>query len=55
MAGCFQYRQENGIDVAIEALGDVLRFRKATVDEVLRFAKVCRVGQVMQPYPESAE
>jgi predicted transcriptional regulator of viral defense system len=50
VADCFKYRHKIGI----EALRDVLRSRKATVDEIHRFAKVCRVGKVMQPYLESA-
>ena len=54
VADCFKYRHKIGIDVAIEALRDVLRSRKTTVDEIHRFAKVCRVANVMQPYLESA-
>src|SRR5690242_20520149 len=54
VADCFKYRNKIGIDVAIEALRDVLRSRKTTVDEIHRFAKVCRVGNIMQPYLESA-
>lgn|SRR5450759_38287 len=54
IADCFKYRHKIGIDVAIEALRDGLRSRKATVDEIHRFAKVCRVANVMQPYLESA-
>ncbi|WP_228486471.1 type IV toxin-antitoxin system AbiEi family antitoxin domain-containing protein [Paludibaculum fermentans] len=54
VADCFQYRHKIGVDVAIEALRDALRFRKATVDEIHRFARVCRVAQVMQPYLEPA-
>jgi predicted transcriptional regulator of viral defense system len=54
VADCFKYRHKIGIDVAIEALRDGLRSRKATVDEIHRFAKVCRVANVMQPYLESA-
>jgi predicted transcriptional regulator of viral defense system len=54
VADCFKYRHKIGIDVAIEALRDVLRSRKATVDEIHRFAKICRVANVMQPYLESA-
>ncbi len=53
VADCFKYRNKIGIDVAIEALRDALRNRKATVDEVDRFAKVCRVARVMRPYLES--
>ena len=54
VADCFKYRHKIGIDVAIEALRDALRSRKATVDDIHRFAKVCRVANVMQPYLESA-
>jgi hypothetical protein len=54
VADCFKYRHKIGIDVAIEALRDTLRARKATVDDVHRYAKVCRVANVMQPYLESA-
>jgi predicted transcriptional regulator of viral defense system len=54
VADCFKYRYKIGIDVAIEALRDALRTRKATVDEIHRFAKVCRVSNVMRPYLESA-
>lgn len=54
VADCFKYRNKTGIDVAIEALRDALRMRKATVDEIHRFAKVCRVANIIRPYLESA-
>jgi predicted transcriptional regulator of viral defense system len=54
VADCFKYRNKIGIDVAIEALRDALRMRKATVDEIHRFARVCRVANVIRPYLESA-
>lgn len=53
VADCFKYRNKIGMDVAIEALRDALRKRKATIDEVHRFAKVCRVANVIRPYLES--
>jgi hypothetical protein len=53
VADCFKYRNKIGIDVAIEALRDTLRTRRATVDEIHGFAKVCRVARVMQPYLDS--
>jgi predicted transcriptional regulator of viral defense system len=53
VADCFKYRNKIGVDVAIEALRDALGQRKATVDEIYRFAKVCRVAKVMRPYLES--
>ena len=54
VADCFKYRHKIGTDVVIEALRDVLRTRKATIDDIYRYAKVCRVTNVMRPYLESA-
>ncbi len=48
-----KYRNKIGLDVAIEAVRDVLRKRKATVDEVMKFAWICRVFNVMRPYLEA--
>src|SRR5438128_1700993 len=53
VADCFKYRNKIGLDVAIEALRDCLRKRKATMDDLWEAAKVCRVSRVMQPYLES--
>lgn len=53
VADCFKYRNKIGVDVAIEALRDCLRQRKATVDEIWRAAKVCRMTNVVRPYLEA--
>ena len=53
VADCFKYRRKIGVDVAIEALRDCLRTRRCTVDELWRFAAVCRVQNVMRPYLEA--
>jgi predicted transcriptional regulator of viral defense system len=53
VADCFKYRNKIGIDLAIEALRDALRQKKATLNEIHHFAKVCRVARVMRPYLES--
>ena len=53
VADCFKYRQKIGTDVAIEALRDALRNR-VSVDAIYRFAKICRVANVIRPYLESA-
>jgi predicted transcriptional regulator of viral defense system len=50
---CFRYRKKVGIDVAMEALRDVVRSRKATMDEISRAAEVCRVRTVMKTYLEA--
>jgi len=53
VADCFKYRNKIGLDVAIEALRDCWRKKKATADELWHYAKVCRVERVMRPYLES--
>jgi predicted transcriptional regulator of viral defense system len=53
IADCFKYRNKIGVDVAVEVLKDALRNKRTTVDEIHRFAKVCRVDRVMRPYLEA--
>jgi predicted transcriptional regulator of viral defense system len=50
---CFKFRHKVGLDVALEALKDAWRQRKLNIDEVMRYAKINRVAQVMQPYLET--
>jgi predicted transcriptional regulator of viral defense system len=49
----FKFRNKVGLDVAIEALRDCLRSRKATRDELWRYAAICRVQKIMKPYMEA--
>jgi predicted transcriptional regulator of viral defense system len=53
VADCFKYRRKIGQDVALEALRDGWRERRFTMDELWRYAKVCRVAPLMRPYLES--
>jgi predicted transcriptional regulator of viral defense system len=55
VADLFKYRNKIGTDVAVEALRETLRMRRATIDELMRSAKVCRVGRVMSPYLEALQ
>jgi len=50
---CFKYRNKIGLDVALEALRECRRRRAASMDELWRYAKICRVANVMRPYLES--
>ena len=52
VADCFKFRSKVGLDVALEALREVWRSRKATVDELMEAAEVDRVSKVMRPYLE---
>ena len=53
VADCFKFRHKIGLDVAIEALKESRRLKKASIDELWAAAKVCRVGNVIRPYLES--
>jgi predicted transcriptional regulator of viral defense system len=53
VADCFKFRNKIGVDVAIEALRESYRQKKALMDELWEAAKVCRVSNVMKPYMES--
>lgn len=53
VADCFKYRNKTGLDVALEALRECWRERRCTMDELWRYAKICRVSNVMRPYLES--
>ena len=53
VADCFKYRNKIGLDVAIEALRDCIRERKATLDDLCHFAQICRMTNVMRPYMEA--
>lgn len=55
VADCFKFRNKIGLDVALEALRDCIKQRKATRDDIWRAAQVCRVANVMRPYLESLE
>lgn len=53
VADCFKFRNKIGLDVAMEALRETWRSRKATMDKLWEAAKVCRVANVMRPYLEA--
>jgi predicted transcriptional regulator of viral defense system len=50
---CFRYRRKLGVDVALEALREALRTRKASVDEIMRAAEVCHARTVVRTYLEA--
>ena len=53
VADCFKYRNKIGLDVAMEALREAWHEKRMTSDDIWRYAKVCRVANVMRPYLES--
>lgn len=55
VADCFKFRNKIGLDVAIEALRETGRSRKATRDEIMKYAAIDRVSKVVRPYLEAME
>lgn len=53
VADCFKYRNKIGVDVAVQALRDAWQKRVVTAEQISRFAKVCRVTNVMRPFLDS--
>lgn len=53
IADCFKFRSKIGTELALQALRECFREKKATMDELWEAAKVCRVANVMRPYMES--
>lgn len=53
VADCFKYRNKVGLDVAIEALRDCIKQRKATMDQLWKYAVICRVTNIIRPYMEA--
>ena len=53
ISDCFKFRNKIGLDIALEALREGWRERKASMDELSHYAKVNRVDNVMRPYLEA--
>lgn len=53
VSDCFKFRNQIGMDVALEALKDVMKNKRAPIADILDQAEVCRVKKVMIPYLES--
>ncbi|MCA1248368.1 type IV toxin-antitoxin system AbiEi family antitoxin domain-containing protein [Massilia sp. MS-15] len=53
VADCFKFRNKIGLDVALEALREAWNDKRATMDELWRYAEICRVANVMRPYLEA--
>jgi predicted transcriptional regulator of viral defense system len=53
VADCFKYRNKIGLDIALEALREAWRGKRMISDDIWRYAKICRVANVMRPYLDS--
>jgi predicted transcriptional regulator of viral defense system len=53
LADCFKHRNKIGVDVAVEALKLYRKHKPLRADELVRYARICRVEKVMRPYLEA--
>ena len=53
VADCFKFRNSVGLDVALEALREVLRDRRCPREEIRLYARIDRVENVIRPYMEA--
>jgi predicted transcriptional regulator of viral defense system len=53
VADCFKFRNKIGLHVALEALQEAWLAKRLSMDELWRYATLCRVANVMRPYIES--
>jgi hypothetical protein len=49
----FKYRNKIGLDVALKALKEGWKMKKFTMDELMHYAEICRVKNVIHPYVEA--
>jgi len=55
VADCFKFRNELGVDVAVDALREAVRRHRIPPSKILQYARVCRVEQVMLPYLQALQ
>ena len=53
LVDCFKFRNKIGVDVFLEALKFYKSRRKPKVNQIINFARICKVETVMRPYIET--
>lgn len=53
VADCFKFRNRVGLDVAREALKTAVTEKRISPKEIMRYAKICRVSNIVKPILES--
>jgi predicted transcriptional regulator of viral defense system len=53
LADCFKFRNTIGLDTAVEAIRFYRERRNVNVDELMRYAAICRVEKIIRPYLEA--
>lgn len=53
LVDCFKFRNKIGLDVTLEALKFYRQRGKMNLVKISKYAKICRVEKIMQPYLEA--
>jgi predicted transcriptional regulator of viral defense system len=53
IADCFKFRNKIGLDTAVEAVRFYRERKRIQIDELMRFATICRVDKIIRPYLEA--
>ena len=53
LADCFKFRNKIGIDIAREALKTAVTEKHIKPGEIMRYAKICRVANIIKPILEA--
>ena len=50
---CFKFRNKIGLDVALEAMRMYQRRRTSSINDLVKYARICRVEKIVRPYLEA--
>ena len=53
LADCFKFRNKVGLDTVMEAVRFYRERKSVQVDELMRYAAICRVKKIIRPYLEA--
>ena len=53
IADCFKFRNKIGMNIVLEALHFYRERKKFNPSKLMKYAKICRVANIMKPYVES--
>jgi hypothetical protein len=53
LADCFKFRNRVGLDTAVDAVRFYRERKHVKVEDIMRFATICRVTKIIRPYIEA--
>jgi len=53
LADCFKFRNKVGLDTVVEAVRFYRERKSIKVDDLIRYAEICRVTKIIRPYLEA--